>query len=163
LNSARNNPLAGIAFKEPVTVEFPLKLGVVNAPVSLHVPVVLAGILKVMVVYSTIVPTPSWLLHGPPGVVSIPAGPACMQLPEVSAESVTLVWKAGAGVVAPIVPGAAQVLPNNVVALIVPVPDVPRLPPVPITSAFVFVPAVMAEKDSDPLPPRIAHPSVPQV
>ena len=46
----------------------------------------------------------------------------------------------------PIAPGAANVAPPRVVALIVPEPLTPKLPPVPMSRAFVLVPAVSEEK-----------------
>ena len=48
----------------------------------------------------------------------------------------------------PLVP--AKVVPLMFVALIVPLPETVRLPPVPMTRAAVFVPAVIPEKATEP-------------
>lgn len=52
------------------------------------------------------------------------------------------------------------VTPSIAVAPIIPVPDTVRLPPLPITRGFGFVPAVMALKGGvPPLPPPQARPA----
>src|SRR5258706_70058 len=68
-------------------------------------------------------------------------------------EEVRVVKAPVLGVVEPMVPGEAQVPPNKVEALMVPVPVKSREAPEPTTMvAVVLVPEVIFEKDEPPLP-----------
>lgn len=73
-------------------------------------------------------------------------------VPETVLDAERVVNAPVAAVPLPIDPGAANVAPPRVVALLVPLPLTPILQPVPQTIAAVeFVAPVMAEKAVDPL------------
>jgi hypothetical protein len=62
------------------------------------------------------------------------------------------------GVVNPIGPGDANVAPFNAVAFIVPVPDAPRLAPLPTTIAAVVLVALVIAENAGVLVPQTPPP-----
>jgi hypothetical protein len=86
----------------------------------------------------------------PPHPVHVPV---TVRLLTVSVVAPSVVNTPVFGVVLPIVPGEAHVLPSKLVALIVPDPTTSSEPPVPIRRAEVLVPGRIVAKDVGPPPP----------